>query len=1049
MVGGEVKEPGRAFVIGAFVKRIFLSCLLAAATASAGCAGLHGNSRIRSLSLRADQLMREGRYAEASALGEEAARGVAARYGERHPAVAEWLGFVGDARLEGGDLAAAESSFERSVAILDKRAAAPRWSAALARALTGLGYLRLRDGRFEEAESLLRRALALREAAFGGEDARVGESLTALADALSDRWKSKEAEAAYRRALAIFERRPTPEDSRLVQALGGLGRLYSRQGDRARAAPLWERAAAAADRIYKPDDGGLVVPWLDLAALRLLQGRPREAEALYRRALALAERTWGPEDSVSADILHKLARLYQYHLPEKLSEAEPLYRRSLAAQERNFGPGHPSAGGALTDLALLQDGLGKPRDAAATMEQAAAAMRRQVAGESAEQEWKAGDFTPDLHSVRVLFWLAVLRSRTARDPASWRSVESAAVLGWDLLERVRSGLKPGAHAPVPGGAGAADQMAAVAEYGKILTFASWAARELARLEPGRADADRRRVFSYMERGKARDLLDLISAARLKRLAGIPASFLEREASLDAALSESRNSVVEAKGEGRWKAAAALSEASAARQAEREKFLEEARLLYPDYHALRHPSPASLDAIQSALKPGEALVEYAVSGGKIVAFVAGRKPEQTASVELAISIVGLERLVRRAADPLLEARLDDLKPGTLSELYRSVFAPVERAWSAWPAADKPKVVHLVRFGALHYVPFEMFVTGWRKAAPRSALLYADWRNYDYLAGRYAFAYWQSGTLLYMARKHSTPIKAEEPLLAFADPVFSPLDREVDAKEARKAIRHDRGLGGLVAFASGGSRGRTRSFPLDRLQTSGAEAAAAGKALGLEPEGDWLRLREEATEGRLNGQDLTRYRYFLFSTHGLQPSDVKRLAAAAGRRAGEPVKDAAFAQALAGKVEGLREPLIALTLAPGESDENDGLLTMGELFGLKLDAEAVILSACVTGLGEPVAGEGLVGLTRALFYAGARTALVSLWYVNDESTGLLVARALAEAGMRKKGEPLSAAVNRARLALMREGEGKSLGGTEVAFAHPIFWAPFVLYGDWAEN
>ena len=79
--------------------------------------------------------------------------------------------------------------------------------------------------------------------------------------------------------------------------------------------------------------------------------------------------------------------------------------------------------------------------------------------------------------------------------------------------------------------------------------------------------------------------------------------------------------------------------------------------------------------------------------------------------------------------------------------------------------------------------------------------------------------------------------------------------------------------------------------------------------------------------------------------------------------------------------------AIALAP--SDEDNGFLTAGEIYDMKLNAELVVLSACSTGQGK-ITGDGVVGLSRCLIAAGVKSAIVSLWSVNDFSTALLMVK-----------------------------------------------------------
>jgi CHAT domain-containing protein len=125
------------------------------------------------------------------------------------------------------------------------------------------------------------------------------------------------------------------------------------------------------------------------------------------------------------------------------------------------------------------------------------------------------------------------------------------------------------------------------------------------------------------------------------------------------------------------------------------------------------------------------------------------------------------------------------------------------------------------------------------------------------------------------------------------------------------------------------------------------------------------------------------------------------------------------------------------------DGDGLLTMGEIFGLRLDADWVVLSACNTGSGT--GAEAVSGLGRAFFYAGTRALLVSNWPVESTSaktlTTDLVRRQATEPDLGR------AEALRQPMVAMIDGPGfvDDNGDPVYSYAHPIFWAPFSLIGD----
>jgi CHAT domain-containing protein len=138
---------------------------------------------------------------------------------------------------------------------------------------------------------------------------------------------------------------------------------------------------------------------------------------------------------------------------------------------------------------------------------------------------------------------------------------------------------------------------------------------------------------------------------------------------------------------------------------------------------------------------------------------------------------------------------------------------------------------------------------------------------------------------------------------------------------------------------------------------------------------------------------------------------------------------------------------LALAGSSKDPgNDGRLTAREVYDLDLAADLVVLSACRSGSGR-ISGDGIIGLSRAFFYAGAPSVLGTLWDVADEPTFLLVSRFYsAFAGSQDK----SRSLRQAQLSLiraLRQGQVQisTPAGAFKLPEHPLLWAGFVLQGQ----
>ena len=116
----------------------------------------------------------------------------------------------------------------------------------------------------------------------------------------------------------------------------------------------------------------------------------------------------------------------------------------------------------------------------------------------------------------------------------------------------------------------------------------------------------------------------------------------------------------------------------------------------------------------------------------------------------------------------------------------------------------------------------------------------------------------------------------------------------------------------------------------------------------------------------------------------------------------------------------------------NDESLGSLFSGDIYGLDLSADLVVLSACETGLGKISKGEGIIGLTRALIYAGSNNLVVSLWRVNDASTSVLMKDFYS---MMLNDNGYAEALRAAKLQMIATEE----------YSSPYYWATFVLIGE----
>ncbi|HUP43265.1 MAG TPA: CHAT domain-containing protein, partial [Thermoanaerobaculia bacterium] len=222
--------------------------------------------------------------------------------------------------------------------------------------------------------------------------------------------------------------------------------------------------------------------------------------------------------------------------------------------------------------------------------------------------------------------------------------------------------------------------------------------------------------------------------------------------------------------------------------------------------------------------------------------------------------------------------------------------------------------------------------------------------------------------------------------------------------------------LVAFGDPGAR------PVEPLEAASAVAHRSGADLGPLP---WSRTEVESV-GRLFGEKAQIF---------LDDDVTEERLVSAGPTA---LRLHLACHAVVDPLLPLESGLVLARPAQGAATSN-GFLQVWEIYqGLRLDAELVTLSACETALGRELTGEGVLGLTRAFHYAGARTVVSSLWKVSDQATALLMESFY---GHLLKGQGKAEALRRAQLELLR-------GGTEAAAdrSHPFYWAAFQVHGAW---
>jgi CHAT domain-containing protein len=936
-------------------------------------------------------------------------RAIAARWeAAGDPELAAWLLLKGGERMvhnRAADEAAAAAAWDAARGLYGEALAiaeghCPAIVTSLVEGLVAEAHAR--HGETRQAAELFRRAIttrgkveedglfAARELSWLGHMSAVDGDFPA-----AEKWLA--------RAVAIDERL-VPGSLPVAKTINNLGIVKSYLGDLVGGEQCYRRSLEI-DRVLVPDSLDLALDFVNLANLAARRMDLNAAEDYGRRALAIQERL-APDSEGMAASLHNLGIVF--HQEADYARAAEYFGRSLAMSEK-LDPNGMAAIDSLHGLAST------------------AAVRK---------DWRLAEG----------YFRRLLEIAEKQSPSSFRAALARSDLGAMLTERGRlaeaEALELRAVADVshqvPGTTDEAEVYAQLAVTERRLHHLAAAtaasAKALATIESqaeqlGGADDARTafaakyaeyykerlgllielgrpvEAFHLLERYRARGFLAMLAERDLEFALDAPAELEHERRRLHADYDRTEAQLAAAANDG---SAPARERTEKLRRHlgelvhERHEVQAKLRAASPRLAALRYPQPLDLEGTRQVLDPGTLLLSYSIGKQESYLFAVGPGSHDFTVRRLAVDEERLSDEVRRfraAVEQSHETAGRELVTRLAAQLGNELLVP---AADQIARADRLLVIP---DGALHFLPFAALASpAANKAAGQAAARTSAARTSAagpatrFLIEDKPLAIAASATVFAeLKKRRRLPAEVQEAhLVAFGDPAY-PAAAPGGAKSAEPVLR--------AALRSGLS---LEPLPGTRAEVENLRA--------IYPHSRIL-VGAEATEE--NAKALGKQASILhFACHGILDE---------------------------------RSPLdsaLALTIPdkPGEGQDN-GLLQAWEIFEqVRLDADLVTLSACQSAMGKELSGEGLMGLTRAFQYAGARTVLASLWNISDSSTAELMKRFY---GYLRAGQTKDDALRHAQLDLLH-GAANTSGGDPgssppLDASHPFYWAAFELLGD----
>lgn len=868
-------------------------------------------------------------------------------------------------------------------------------------------------GEYNRAMQYRQQELQLQKKLFGENDWKVGGAYSAIGNDYSSIGDYERAQQYKFKALKIYLANFGEKSRYTLLTYDQIASNYLQMEQYERALEYLKRAQAIREALYEKKHSGFASHYSKIGNVYLSTQRPEKALKMYHKALGIALASLSETNNTVAAVYDNIASAHV--ILNQLDSAVFYTKKSLAIQRKIYEGDHTNIAISLVNLAQIYKEKGNLKAACRSFEQSIAMLQRE---QGATNPILAKAYNQQAHiklrqnktrQALEIYHKALCANLPdfsdstnihtsppeIKNVLAWRqaliSLKMKAVILANHAKKIPGTNKKQGMNIALKHLRSADSLIVNTRHkilsttdkfyiGKIAADIYATAIDLC-LKMKHDKNAMENAFYFAEQSKTAVLMESLAAANARQFAGIEDSLLQKERKLKIDIAYCKKQLAEKPDSARQKTLSLRLFALNRSHDSLRTYFEEN---YPAYYQLRYArNPVSVKQIQHNLPPQTALVSYVTGDSSVSVLTLTRQSIRAEKKPQGENFQNKMEIFQQSLSTQGSRLYKDSYTKLGYEIYSGFF----------PSKLSKNIKNLIIIpdGMFSQIPFEAWLT--QPVSPNT-----EYAQMPYLINDYTISYSYSAKLFHrlFGESREKQKQAKKNFLALA-PVFDSPKTSLTRLRTRTRIAQN----------TDSEKANTRSLLsgekyIAPLPQSEAEARAIFDRFENKGFNALALLYEEANEDFIQAGKLANYSFLHFATHGF--------------------------------VNHLNPEFSGLLLAQDSTSQHDGILHTAEIYNLRLNAELTVLSACETALGKIERGEGIIGLTRALLYAGSRNQVVSLWKVADHSTSRLMIDFYDNFLKKNENRQFASALRQAKLQMIRNKE----------YAQPFFWSPFVLIG-----